>query len=64
MEIYAKGDEKTAQVAMAMEMYDVSTGKLMWKANHSITRDFVLLKPELPDIAKDVVSKMIGYMPH
>lgn len=60
----AKGDEKTAQVGIAMEMYDVATGKLMWKASHSITRDYVLLKPELPKIADEVVHKMIVYIPH
>jgi len=60
----AVGDEKKAQVAMTMEMYDVSTGKLMWKANHAITSDYVLIKPELPKIARDVVFMMIDYMPH
>jgi len=57
------GDDKKAQVAMTMEMYDVSNGKLMWKAAHAITSDYVLLKPELPKIARDVVNKMIYYMP-
>jgi hypothetical protein len=60
----AVGDEKKAQVAMTMEMYDVSTGKWVWKANHSITSDYVLIKPELPKIARDVANKMIEYIPH
>ena len=60
----AKGDEKTAQVAMAMEMYDVSNGKLMWKASHAITKDYMLIKPELSEVARDVVNKMANYMPH
>lgn len=59
-----EGDNKTAQVGLTMEMYDVSTGKLMWKANHSITNEYILIKPELPKIARDVVRKMIDYMPH
>ena len=57
-------DQKLAKVGMTMEFYDVSTGKLMWKAGHSITNDYMLIKPELPKIARDVVRKMINYMPH
>jgi hypothetical protein len=59
-----EGDKKTAQVGLTMEMYDVSTGKLMWKAHHAITNDYLLIKPELPEIARDVARKMIDYMPH
>ena len=59
-----EGDKKAAQVGLTMEMYDVSTGKSMWKGGHAITNDYVLIKPELPKIARDVVRKMINYMPH
>lgn len=59
-----KGDKKIAQVGLSMEMYDVSTGKLIWKANHSIANDYMLIKPELPEIARNVVNKMAIYMPH
>jgi len=59
-----EGDNKTAQVGVTMEMYDVSTGKLMWKANHAITSEYLLIKPELPKVARDVIGKMINYMPH
>ncbi|MFA5321293.1 MAG: hypothetical protein WC373_01360 [Smithella sp.] len=59
-----EGDNKTAQVALNMELYDASTGKLMWKAGHSIISDYVLIKPELPKIARDVARKMIDQMPH
>jgi len=46
-----KGDKKTAEVGLTMEMYDVATGKLIWKARHSIVNDYLLIKPELPGIA-------------
>lgn len=59
-----QGDQKTAQVGLTMELYDVSTGKLMWKANHTVAKDYVLIKPDLPDIARSVVDKMVYYMPH
>jgi len=61
---YEKDDKKLAQVGLSMEMYDVATGKLMWKAHHSITNDYMLIKPELPDVARAVVNKMAVYMPH
>lgn len=61
---YEKDDKKKAQVGLSMEMYDVATGKLMWKAHHSITNDYMLIKPELPDVARAVVNKMAVYMPH
>ncbi|MEN6422224.1 MAG: hypothetical protein ABFD76_09785 [Smithella sp.] len=60
----AQGDNKTAQVALNMELYDASNGKLMWKAGHSIIDEYVLIKPELPKVARDVARKMIDYMPH
>jgi hypothetical protein len=59
-----QGDKKMAQVGLTMQMYDVATGKLMWKASHTITKDYMLIKPELPDIASEVVNKMAYYMPH
>ena len=57
-------DKKLAKVGITMELYDVSTGKLMWKAGHNIIEDYVIIKPELLKIAQDVIRKMIGYMPH
>lgn len=59
-----QGDKKMAQVGLTMEMYDVATGKLMWKASHAIVKEYMLIKPALPDIARDVASKMANYMPH
>jgi hypothetical protein len=63
-EYFVERDEKLAKVGITMELYDVSTGKLMWKAGHTIKNDYMLIKPELPKIARDVVRKMINYMPH
>jgi PBP1b-binding outer membrane lipoprotein LpoB len=59
-----QGDKKIAQVGLSMEMYDVVTGKLMWKAHHTLTKDYMLIKPELPEIAREVANKMANYMPH
>jgi hypothetical protein len=61
---YAGQDNnKLAKVGFFMELYDCSTGKLMWKAGHSIQKDYVVIRPELPDVARELARKMIPQMP-
>jgi hypothetical protein len=57
-------DEKIAKVGMTMQLYDASTGKLMWKAGYDIKESYILIKPALPEVARNVVHKMIFSMPH
>ncbi len=57
-------DKKLAKVGITMELYDISTGKLMWKAGHDIIEDYMIMKPDLLKVAQDVTSKIIGCMPH
>lgn len=57
-------DEKMAKVGMTMQLYNASTGKLMWKAGYDIKESYILIKPALPNVARDVVRKMISSMPH
>jgi hypothetical protein len=57
-------DEKMAKVGMTMQLYDASTGKLIWKAGYDIKKSYIVIKPALPDVARDVVRKMISSMPH
>ena len=61
---FVEADKNMAQVGLTMELYDVTNGKLMWKANHLLKKDYVLIKPGLPDMARDVANKMVYYMPH
>lgn len=56
-------NNKLAKVGLFMELYDCSTGKLMWKAGHSIQKDYVVIRPELPDVARELARKMISQMP-
>jgi len=63
--IYTReSDKKVAKVGFGMKMIDASTGKILWKAGHYEAEDYMLIKPKLPDVAKDVVSTMIKEMPH
>lgn len=59
-----ESDKKVAKVGFGMKMIDASTGKILWKAGHHEAEDYMLIKPKLPDVAKDVVSTMIKEMPH
>ena len=63
-EYTGENNNKLAKVGITMELYDVSTGKLMWKAGHDIIEDYMIIKPDLLKVAQDVTRKMIGYMPH
>lgn len=58
-----KGD-KVAKVSLGMKLYEASTGRIMWKAGHQIADSYILLKPDLPKVARNVVREMIDYMPH
>ena len=57
-------EDKFAKVSLGMKLYEAATGKLMWKAGHQIAQSYILIKPDLPDVARNVVEKMVDYMPH
>ena len=56
--------ENIAKVGLTMKLYDTKTGKQMWKGGHHQAVSYVLMKPELTNLAKEVVKQMIGVMPH
>ena len=56
--------DKVAKVSLDMKLIEASTGKIMWKAGHHIAETYILIKPDLPKVARDVARKMIGEMPH
>lgn len=63
--IYTReSDKKVAKVGFGMKMIDAPSGKILWKAGHHEAEDYMLIKPKLSDVAKDVVSTMIKEMPH
>ena len=59
-----ENDNKVAKVGIGIKMIDASSGKILWKAGHLEAEEYMLIKPKLPDVAKDVVKKMIKEMPH
>jgi hypothetical protein len=58
-----KGD-KVGKVSLGMKLYEAATGKIKWKAGHQIADSYLLLKPALTKVARNVVQEMVTYMPH
>lgn len=58
------GKDKFAKVGMGMDLVDLKSGNVVWKASHHILEDYWLVKPELSGVAKKLTALMIGEMPH
>lgn len=56
-------DTKIAKVGLGMRMANVVTGTLIWEARHFTAERFIVIKPELADIAISLTKEMAGYMP-
>ncbi len=55
--------EKTAEVSITLKMVDADTGNVVWKASHSEQEEYSLFKPELIDIARGIVHKILKHLP-
>jgi PBP1b-binding outer membrane lipoprotein LpoB len=59
-----ENDKKVGKVNLSIEMIEAQTGKILWTAVHQRISDYMIIKPELHDMAKGLIREMIGYMPH
>jgi hypothetical protein len=59
-----ENDKKIGKVGLGIKMVEASTGKVMWKAGHHEQESYMLIKPDLPDIAKSLMKTMCEEMPH
>ncbi len=57
-------DTKMGKVGISITMIEAKTGKTIWRAVHNRASDYVLIKPDLPDVARDLIREMIEQMPH
>lgn len=57
-------DKKLAKVSIGLKLIDAETGKIMWKAGHHLAESYMMIKPELSDVARSVVKNMVSEMPH
>jgi hypothetical protein len=58
-----ENDKKIGKVGLGIKMIEASTGKIMWKAGHHEEESYRLIKPDLADVAKDLLKTMVGEMP-
>ncbi|OGP15144.1 MAG: hypothetical protein A2052_00160 [Deltaproteobacteria bacterium GWA2_54_12] len=54
---------KVARVGLGVKLVNAENGQLVWKANHEVTEDYTIMKPNLSNMAKDVMSVLIKEMP-
>ena len=57
-------DNKIAKVSLSITMIEAKTGKTVWTAVHNKISEYMIIKPDLPDVARALIREMIGYMPH
>ncbi len=55
---------KIGRVGLGLKLVDASKGTIIWKANHELTEDYLLLKPKLDHIADNVLEILLDEMPH
>ncbi|MBN2439533.1 MAG: hypothetical protein JXL20_13145 [Deltaproteobacteria bacterium] len=61
---YAReNDKKLGKVGLGIKMVEASTGKIMWKAGHCEVESYMLFRPDLADVAEDLIKTMVGEMP-
>ncbi len=62
---YAReNDEKLGKVGLGLKLIETSTGRIMWKAGHNEAESYWMFRPDLNDMGKDLIKKMIDEMPH
>jgi len=59
-----EGEDKVAKVGLGLKLVEAVTGNIIWKAGHHVAEDYWFIKPALPDVADDLVKKMLDHMPH
>ena len=59
-----ENDNKVGKVSLSITMIEARTGKTIWKAVHHRISDYMIIKPDLPDVARGLIREMIAYMPH
>lgn len=59
-----ENDKKVGKVGLGIKMIEASTGKIIWKAGHHDAESYMLIKPDLANVARDLIKTMVGEMPH
>jgi len=59
-----EADKNVAKVGLGMKLINAATGVVIWKGGHDLTQKYVVFKPALSDVARDVIRQMVRAMPH
>ncbi|MBW6485367.1 MAG: hypothetical protein K0B01_04355 [Syntrophobacterales bacterium] len=57
-------DKKAAKVGLSITLVEAKTGKILWSATHSRVSEYLLVKPELANMARGLIREMTDQMPH
>lgn len=58
-----EADKNVAKVGLGMKLINAATGTVVWKAGHDLTEKYVIIKPDLSNVARDVARQMLRVMP-
>jgi hypothetical protein len=58
-----EADKKAGKIGISVTMIEAKTGKIIWRAAHSRASEYVIIKPDLPDVARGLIREMIDQMP-
>lgn len=62
-EYIRKEGDNVGRVGLSLRLVDATTGTTVWKARHERSASYMFFKPNLKDVAKELASEMIKYMP-
>jgi len=62
-EYVRKEGDNVGRVGLSLRLVDATTGTTVWKARHERSSSYMFYRPNLKDIAKELVAEMIKAMP-
>jgi hypothetical protein len=57
-------ETKLAKTGFSIAMVESKTGKVVWKAAHDRSSEYLLVKPDLAGLARGLIREMTDQMPH
>jgi hypothetical protein len=62
-EYIRKEGDNVGRVGLSLRLVDATTGNTVWKARHENSSSYMFFRPNLKDVARDLVDEMIKEMP-
>jgi hypothetical protein len=62
-EYVRKEGDNVGRVGLSLRLVDATTGNTVWKARHENSSSYMFFRPNLKDVARDLVDEMIKEMP-